>query len=145
MSFAMNPDEAVLGPSRQQLREWFAHHGLRLHQWDVVLTELLVNAFNASEPGAGVDATISCAESVAPTGRAEERIICEISNCGTWAVAEDSGWSQGESVPLGFLVARRPADQFPNGRGLRIVAALTSGGEVMVTGNRTVVRVWREI
>lgn len=145
MSFTTNLEQAVLGSSRQQLRQWFAQHGLPLHQWDVVLTELLVNAFNASDSGSAVGATITCTEALAPTGTVEERIICEISNCGTWAVARDSGWCEGEPVPLGFLVARRPVDQFPNGRGLRIVAALTSGGEVTVTGDRTVVRVWREI
>lgn len=145
MSFTTNHDEAVLGQSRQQLRQWFAQHGLPLHQWDVVLTELLVNALDASDPGAGVDATVTYAQGLAPTGRAEEWIICDIANHGTWAVAEESGWSEGESVPLGFLVARRPEDHFPNGRGLRIVAALTSGGEVTVSGDRTVVRVWREV
>ncbi|MBT8240642.1 MAG: hypothetical protein KJN63_05390 [Acidimicrobiia bacterium] len=145
ISFSFDPAVSALSDSRQKLRQWFEDSALPLHHWDIVLTELLVNAMNASEGSVPVEVVFELTHPDPGRGELEGWVTCEVSNHGTWTIGNSLPWGEEEPVPLGFLVARLPLDQLPNGRGLRIVAALTSGGEVTVALNRTTVRVWREI
>lgn len=145
MSFSVDSDTCELSAARQQLRDWFERNALPLHHWDVVLTELLVNAMNAGDTGTTVTATIYRTQSRMEIDHSDAWVVCEVSNQGTWFISGGASWADGEAIPLDFLVARRTLDELPNGRGLTIVSALTSGGEVTLTQDQTIVRVWLEV
>jgi len=134
--------------SRESVRTWLHVNRLPVLDWDLVVTELFTNAVHAARHGTLIDLYFSVDEpdsympdSASPgrDGRSGASVRCEVTNEGHWVMGGNT------CVPLDYLVARFAPDHLPNGRGLKLVSALTSRGEVETADHSTVVRVWREI
>ncbi len=134
LTFASSKSE--LRRARKAVREWLNRVGQPVGHWDVVVTELLCNAIDAtSGDESSLLMKVECEDGL-------ERVSCTVRNDGVWDV-------DGLTTPaaLDHVVARhpRPGDGMPTGRGLRIVNELTSGGLLDVEGGSTVVKVWLDL
>lgn len=128
----------VLRGVRAIVRAWLDSVGEPPEHWDVVVTELVTNAIQASTVAAPIRLSMHLASGDDAPG-SDPRVLCSVANPGIW------DWGGMEPpMPLDLLIAR--SSQFdastPSGRGLRIVSALTSGAEVRVVDGHTVATVW---
>ncbi len=127
--------------ARESVRAWLNINLMPVRDWDLVVSELFTNAVHAARFGSPVELRFEVKSGSALAGSdAHDLVECEVTNQGAWALGRDMA-----SVPLDYLVARFEPDRLPHGRGLKIVSALTSGGEVRTRDRRTSVRVWREL
>ncbi|NNF55788.1 MAG: ATP-binding protein [Acidimicrobiales bacterium] len=127
-------DTAELRHVRSAIRSWLKSQGLPVGEWALVATELMCNAIAATTGG-----QIEIEMRVSPDNR---RIDCSVTNQGTWDLQTTE-----QAAAIESLVDRsgRSADILPSGRGLRMIRALTSGGEVFVRDGRTTVAVWLDL
>ncbi len=130
---------ALLRGARGVVRAWLDAVEEPAGSWDVVVTELVANAINASPVRGHVTLAMHLSSGRQTYASSVPRVVCTVTNDGSWELT-----GMKPPVPLDLLVARSARSDFnsPAGRGLRIVSALTSGGEVNVTGSQTIVGVW---
>lgn len=127
-------DTAELRHVRSAIRSWLKSQGHPIGEWAVVTTELMCNAIAAHTGG-----PIEIEMRVSPDNR---RIDCSVTNQGTWDLQTTE-----QAAAIESLIDRssRSADIVPSGRGLKMIRALTSGGEVLVRDGRTTVAVWQDL
>lgn len=129
---------AVLRGVRAAVHAWLDSVEEPLEHWDVVVTELVTNAIAASPGHDQIKLAMHLAAGTRFPARGP-RVSCSVANPGIWNLD-----GMEPPIPLDLLIAR--SSQFdastPSGRGLRIVSALTSGGEVNVENGSTTVTVW---
>lgn len=130
---------AILRGVRGAVRAWLDTVEEPAGSWDVIVTELVANAINASPAGGHVTVAMHLSSGHQTYESSVPRVVCTVTNDGTWELP-----SMKPPVPLDLLLARSAhADlSSPAGRGLRIVSALTSGGEIVVGESETIVGVW---
>lgn len=131
-----SPDTATLKQVRSEIRRWLKSRQLPLGAWDVVATELMCNAIAANTRGS-VEIKMTLVDDDEPP-----RIVCSVTNQGAW----DLRFTE-RAAAIDSVIARtsRPIDTLPSGRGLRLIRALTSGGEVSVESESTCVTVWLDL
>ncbi len=131
-----SPDTATLKQVRSEVRRWLKSRQLPLGAWDVVATELMCNAIAANKRGS-VEIKMTLIDDDEPP-----RIACSVTNQGAW----DPNFAE-RTAAIDSVIARtsRPIDALPSGRGLRLIRAFTSGGEVSVEDESTCVTVWLDL
>lgn len=139
-----SPDTATLKQIRSEIRRWLQSRLLPLGAWDLVATELMCNAIAANTRGS-VEIKMTLINDAEPP-----RIVCSVTNQGVWDLKFTERAAAIDTVraaAIDSVIDRtsRPIDTLPSGRGLRLIRALTTGGEVKVTDERTCVTVWLDL
>lgn len=131
-----SPDTATLKQVRSEIRSWLQSRHLPLGAWDLVATELMCNAIAANTTGSVEIKMTLTNDNETP------RTVCSVTNQGAW----DLDLAE-RAAAIDSVIARtsRPIDTLPSGRGLRLIRASTSGGEVSVEGDSTRVTVWLDL
>lgn len=130
-------DTTFLSPARLMLNKWLGHIKAPTDGWDLVITEMLSNAVNASPSSSDIKLEI---------GFQGDQIRCCVTNEGAWDHPYLLGGTESD---LGLLERRElaagSASECDRGRGIRLICQLTDGARARHRDGRTAVTVWRNI
>lgn len=126
-----------LSPARLMVNKWLGHIQAPVDGWDLVITEMLSNAMNASPSSSDIKLEI---------GFQGDQIRCCVTNEGPWDHPDLRGGTESD---LGLLAQREltmgSACDSHRGRGISLICQLTDGACAQHHDGRTAVTVWRNL